>query len=113
MNKKQEKEMAESLFWQQFPKGTEEFAFSLEEFILQAMYETGKETITLMELHNALGIAVGHLLQVTCQIYGYVCEKETKALLYDALNKSYDYYKKNPTWPDEELGRGKSTADNE
>ena len=40
MNKKQEIEMMEALFWQQFPEGTEEFAFSIVEHFKQAMDET-------------------------------------------------------------------------
>jgi len=40
--------MTEELFWQQYPEGTKKIAFSIEEFILQAMCETGKETITLI-----------------------------------------------------------------
>ncbi len=96
-----EKETMRKIFWEQFPESTEQFAFSIEEHLLQAMAETGKEEITPLELHNAIGIAIGHLLQVTCQIHGYVCEKEIKDLLYGALKKAYEHYKKNPTWPDD------------
>ena len=47
MNKKQEQNMTEELFWQQFPEGTEEFAFSLVEHFKQAMDETGKKGLTI------------------------------------------------------------------
>lgn len=99
METEQEKDKMKELFWEQFPDGTEEFAYIVEEYILQAMCEKGKEEIPLVEMHSAVGIAVGHLLQTTCQYYGYVGEKQIKDLLYGALKKSFDYYKKNPTLP--------------
>ena len=97
MNKKQEQNMTEELFWQQFPEGAKQFAFSLENNILQAMCEMGKEKIHLVKLKSAIGIAVGHILQGICSIYDYVGEEQIKDILYDAFKKSYDYYKKNPT----------------
>ena len=39
--------MTEELFWQQFPEGTEEFAFSIVEHFKQAMDETGKKGLTI------------------------------------------------------------------
>lgn len=94
-------------FWKQFPRGTEQFAFTMEKRILQAMYDIKKgEQLPLDELFSAIGIATGHFLQISCQYYGYTVEDEVKAMLYDALKKSYDYYKKNPTWSDKELHRG-------
>lgn len=100
MKETKEKEKMRRIFWEQFPEGTERFAYSIEERLLQAMVETGKEEITLLELYNAIGIAVGHLLQVTCQIHGYMCEKEIKDLLYSSLKKAYEHYKKYPTCPE-------------
>ena len=64
------------------------------------MDETGKEIITMGELHGAIGIAVGYLLQMTCQLNNYVGEQDIKDILYDAINKSYDFFKKNPLNPD-------------
>ena len=52
------------------------------------------------ELHGAIGIAVGYLLQMTCQLNNYVGEQDIKDILYDAINKSYDFFKKNPLNPD-------------
>ena len=95
MNKKQEIDMMEALFWQQFPEGTKEAAFSVEKYILQAIWEKGK--VPLVKLYSSIGIAVGHILQGTCSIYEYVGEDQIKGILYDAFKKSYDYYKKNPT----------------
>ena len=93
--------MTEELFWQQFPEGTEEFAFSLVEHFKQAMDETGKKGLTIGELNGALGVAVGYILQTICQLNGcYKGEKDIKGILYDALKKSYDYFKQNPTVPD-------------
>ncbi len=101
MNKKQEKEMTKTLFWQQFPKGTEEFAFSIVEHFMQAMDETGRKELTIGELHGALGVAVGHILQATCQLNDcYKGEENIRGILYDAIKKSYDYFKQNPTYPD-------------
>ncbi len=100
MNKKQEKEMAKMLFWQQFPEDTDELASTIVEYIAQAMDEIGKEIITMGELHGAIGIAVGYLLQMTCQLNNYVGEQDIKDILYDAINKSYDFFKKNPLNPD-------------
>ena len=101
MNKKQEQNMTEELFWQQFPEGTEEFAFSIVEHFKQAMDETGKKGLTIGELNGALGVAVGYILQTICQLNGcYKGEKDIKGILYDALKKSYDYFKQNPTVPD-------------
>jgi len=96
----------EKEFWKQFPEETRQFAYTMEEHILQAMCETKKgEKLPLIELFSALGIAAGHFLQISCQYYGYTIENEVKTMLYDALKKSYDYYKKNPTWSDTELHR--------
>lgn len=86
----------EALFWQQFPEGTKEASFSVEKYILQALLEKGKK-IPLVKLYSSIGIAVGHILQGTCKIYDYVGEEQIKSILYDAIKKSYDYYKKNPT----------------
>ena len=97
MNKKQEIEMMEALFWQQFPEGTKESTLSVERNVLQALWGKGKEKVPLVKFYSSIGIAVGHILQVTCNIYDYVDEEQIKGILYDALNKSYDYYKKNPT----------------
>lgn len=101
MKETKEKEKMRRIFWEQFPKGTEQFAFDIEEHILQAMYGTGKKEISFMELHNAIGVAVGHFLQVACQIQGYICEKELKALLNNAIKKSFEHYKDYPTWPED------------
>ena len=70
MNKKQEQNMTEELFWQQFPEGTEEFAFSIVEHFKQAMDETEKKGLTIGELNGALGVAVGYILQTICQLNG-------------------------------------------
>lgn len=51
-------------------------------------------------LFGALGIAVGHYLQMSCQYFDYFGEEQIKGILYDALKKSFDYYKKNPVLPD-------------
>ena len=102
-----------NVFWEQFPKGTEQFAFSIEESIMDTMYEAEKELNPLVEILSAIGIAVGHILQTSCQLHDYDGEKQIKSLLYDALQKSYDFYKTNLTWFDKGLGRDKSTADNE
>ena len=87
----------EALFWQQFPEGTKEATFSVERYILQAIWEKGKEKVPLVKFYSSIGIAVGHISQVCCNIYDYVEEEQIKGILYDAFKKSYEYYKKNPT----------------
>lgn len=54
--------MAEILFWQQFPEGTKDFAFSIAEIFTHAMHETEKEEYILEEIFGALGVAVGFIL---------------------------------------------------
>ena len=97
METKQEKNKTKELFWEQFPDGTKEFASLVEEHIIQAMYEKDKEDAPLIEIHSAFGITIGHILQTTCQLYDYDGEEQIKGLLYGALKKSFEYYKKNPT----------------
>lgn len=93
MNKENE-EMIKN-FWDQFPKGTEEHASAVEKYILQTMWEKGMERIPLVESLCAIGIGVGKLLQIFCQQQGYVGEEKIKAILYNSLKMSFDYYKEN------------------
>ena len=44
MNKKQEIEMMEALFWQQFPEGTKESTLSVERNVLQALWGKGEKS---------------------------------------------------------------------
>ena len=99
MNKEQEKNTMKEVFWEQFPEGTEQFAFSVEENIMDVVYEKDKDDAPFLEILSAIGIAVGHILQTSCRVYSYVGEEQIKELLYDALKKSFDYYKNNSTLP--------------
>lgn len=90
--------MTETLFWQQFPKGTEDFAFSIVEHFTQAMDETEKKEPTMGEVFSAIGIAVGFILQTACKLKCYDEEKDIKGILYDALKKSYNYFRNSPIY---------------
>lgn len=55
----------------------------------------------LVNIAHGLLLPVGQFLQVACQIQGYICEKELKALLNNAIKKSFEHYKDYPTWPED------------
>ena len=66
-----------------------------KKYILQTMWEKGMARIPLVESLCAIGIGVGKLLQIFCQQQGYVGEEKIKAILYNSLKMSFDYYKEN------------------
>ena len=100
MEKLQDKDPMKDALWEKIPEGIKQFTFSIEKGILFAYKEANNGNVSFVDLVGAIGIAAGHYLQCACLWYGYLEDEKVKAILYDNIKKSFEYYKKHPKWPD-------------